>query len=108
MVIFAGVPCWSIALHKKRKAALRSRFAVSRKSTVFPVLSTARYKYFHRPLISLIQQRHIFEHPAAHTGVVDLYTALFHHLLELAVADRIRHVPTYAPEDDLPFKMTTF
>jgi hypothetical protein len=47
IVIFADPPCWQITLHKKRKAALRSRFAVSRKSTVFPALSTARYRYFH-------------------------------------------------------------
>jgi hypothetical protein len=47
IVIFAGAPCWQITLHKKRKAALRSRLAVSRKSTVFPALSTARYRYFH-------------------------------------------------------------
>jgi hypothetical protein len=40
--------------------------------------------------------------------MVDLYASFFHHLLELAVADRIRHVPTHAPEDDLPFKMTAF
>src|SRR6204780_5919731 len=32
MVIFAGVPCWPVALYKKRKAALRSRFAVMRGS----------------------------------------------------------------------------
>jgi hypothetical protein len=31
-------------------AALRSRLAVSRKSTVAPALSTVRYKYFHAPL----------------------------------------------------------
>ena len=36
---------------KERSAALRSRLAVSRKSTVSPALSTARYKYFHLPLI---------------------------------------------------------
>jgi hypothetical protein len=47
MVIFAGAPFWPIALRKKRRAALRSRFAVSRKSTVFPALSTARCRYFH-------------------------------------------------------------
>src|SRR6266446_506551 len=32
------------------RAALRSRLAVRRKSTVCPALSTARYKYFHWPL----------------------------------------------------------
>ena len=38
------------ALRKNRSAALRSRLAVSRKSTVAPALSTARYKYFQVPL----------------------------------------------------------
>src|ERR1700678_2066936 len=40
--------------------------------------------------------------------MVDFYASFFHHLLELAVADRIRHVPTHTPEDDLPCKMTGF
>ena len=50
IVIFSGTPCWPVALHRNRNAALRSRLAVSRKSTVPPVLSTARYKYFQQPL----------------------------------------------------------
>ena len=37
------------ALLRNRRAALRSRLAVSRKSTVPPALSTARYKYFQAP-----------------------------------------------------------
>jgi hypothetical protein len=39
---------------------------------------------------------------------IDLYASFFHHLLELAVADRIRHIPAHAPEDDLSLKMTAF
>ena len=38
--------------------------------------------------------------------MVDLDASFFHHLLELAVADRVRHIPAHAPEDDLPLKMT--
>lgn len=34
----------------KRRAAAMSRLAVSRKSTVWPSRSTARYRYFHWPL----------------------------------------------------------
>ena len=49
MLIFCGVPHWSMDLRKKRKAALRSRLAVNRKSIVWPALSTARYRYFHWP-----------------------------------------------------------
>ena len=37
--------------------------------------------------------------------MVNLHAALFHHFLELAVADRIRHVPAHAPQDHLPLKM---
>jgi hypothetical protein len=40
--------------------------------------------------------------------MVDLNTSFFHHLLELAVADRVRHIPAHAPKDDLPLKMTAF
>jgi hypothetical protein len=29
-------------------------------------------------------------------GMTNLYTALSHHFLDLAVADRIHHVPTHA------------
>jgi hypothetical protein len=49
MVIFFGV-AHSMALRRKRAAALRSRLAVRRKSTVRPALSTARHRYFHWPL----------------------------------------------------------
>jgi hypothetical protein len=50
IVIFSGVPFHLIALRTNRSAALRSRLAVSRKSTVVPALSTARYRYIHAPL----------------------------------------------------------
>ena len=70
----------------------------SRKSTVPPVLSTARYKYFQRPLtftyVSSIRQRSQpdacgreiadpttarNDHPAIERGMVDFDAALFHH-----------------------------
>ncbi|AOS81174.1 hypothetical protein Q5W_20530 [Hydrogenophaga sp. PBC] len=41
-VTFSGTPLAFMALSKKRTAAALSRWAVSRKSTVFPSLSTAR------------------------------------------------------------------
>src|SRR3982751_6490574 len=55
-----GVPFPFIAFGKKRLAAATSRFAVSRKSTVRPCLSTARYRYVHRPFtfIYVSSQRH--------------------------------------------------
>ena len=46
--------------------------------------------------------------PAIESGVVNLHAPFFHHLLELAVADRIRHIPAHAPEDDLSPKTTAF
>jgi hypothetical protein len=42
-----------IALRRNRGAALRSRLAVIRKSTVAPALSTVRYKYFHMALVHI-------------------------------------------------------
>src|SRR5690349_11110895 len=40
--------------------------------------------------------------------MVDLDAPLFHHLLELTVADRICDAPAHAPEDDVPLKMAAF
>src|SRR3954447_24126846 len=44
-----GVPLFFIALRKKCFAAATSRRSLSRKSTVRPCLSTARYRYVQRP-----------------------------------------------------------
>jgi hypothetical protein len=44
-----GVPLFFIALRKKRFAAATSRRSLNRKSMVRPCLSTALYKYVHRP-----------------------------------------------------------
>ena len=67
-------------LRKKRLAASRSRFAVSKKSTGFPCLSMARYRY---------RYRCIGEDPAVDCTMVDLEAALAEHLLEISVAERI-------------------
>ena len=102
---------------KKRSAALRSRLAVSRKSTVPPALPTALHKVFplaldphlcfvqppadaHGTLATmkgLLQQRDILQHPAIDRGMVDLDAPFFHHLLELTVADRICDLPAARP-----------
>jgi hypothetical protein len=50
----------------------------------------------------LIQQRRILEHPAVETGMVDLNASFFHHLLKLAVADRVRHIPAHTPKGRSP------
>ena len=68
-------------------------------TAAYPTLAQAK---------GLIQQRHILEHPAIESGVVDLPAAFFHHLLELSIAYRIRHIPAHTPEDDLSLKMTAF
>jgi hypothetical protein len=39
-------------------------------------------------------------------GVVHLNAVLLHHFLELAVADRIRHIPADCPEDNVPLEVT--
>ena len=93
-------------MRRNRNAALRSRLAVNKKSTVPPVLSTARYKYFRHLTFTyvssirqlkptgtlagaklLIQQRHVFDHPAIERGMVDFDAALFHHFFKLPIAD---------------------
>src|ERR1700674_1847156 len=124
MVIFSGVPHWSMALRRKRAAALRSRLAVRRKSTVCPALSTARYilplsldadvRLVHAPARThralalpddLIQHGRVLEHPAIQTGMVDVNAAREHHFFQLPIADGISHIPTDAPKDDVPLEL---
>src|ERR1035438_4998510 len=40
--------------------------------------------------------------------MVDLDAALFHHFLELPIADRIGHIPADAPQDYLTLKIAAF
>jgi hypothetical protein len=37
--------------------------------------------------------------------MVDFDAALFHHFFKLPIADRIRYIPTDAPQDHVTFKM---
>jgi hypothetical protein len=53
----------------------------------------------------LIQQWQVFDDPAIECGMVNLDAALFHHFFELPIADRIRQIPTDAPQDHVTFKM---
>src|SRR3954471_16691251 len=57
---------WANALRKNRFAASASRLAESKKSIVWPRLSTARYRYIQRPLTLI--------HPAA----LNLHVRLVH------------------------------
>jgi hypothetical protein len=45
----------------------------------------------------LIQQRTIREHPAIKRDVIPLDAVLLYHVLELAVADGVRHLPADRP-----------
>src|SRR6202162_4326121 len=48
-VIFVGTRVFFIALRRNDLAAFTSRFRLRKKSTVWPALSTARYRYTHSP-----------------------------------------------------------
>src|SRR4051794_15592895 len=50
---------------------------------------------------ALVQERPVVENPASNGRVMDRDTALPHHLLRIAVAERIPEVPT-PTEDDHP------
>ncbi len=39
--------------------------------------------------------------------VVDFDASLLHHFLDLAVAQRIRHIPAHAPQDDIALEVAT-
>jgi hypothetical protein len=39
--------------------------------------------------------------------MVNLDATLVHHFLELAVADRVGHIPADTPQDHLPLEMAT-
>ena len=52
----------------------------------------------HRPIT-------VFDYPTIERRMVNLDAALFHHFLELSIADWIGHIPADAPEDHVTFKM---
>lgn len=90
IVTFAGSPCCRTAFLKNRKAAFLSRWAVSRKSTVWPPLSPAgRFLPLRK---GGLQLRRELPDPAVNAGMVDLYATLFHHFFQIPVAQRIRQV----------------
>ena len=55
-----------------------------------------------------LQQRHTLEHSAMQCRVVDLHSPLPHHLLDLAVAQRIRHLPANISQDDVTLEVAAF
>jgi hypothetical protein len=40
--------------------------------------------------------------------MINRHTTLSHHFLDLPVADRIRHIPAHAPQNDISLKMAPF
>ena len=124
MVIFAGVPCGRPPCIGSARLpcdpAIRSQQEVDGVPglvdgpiQIRPLAPDPHVGLVHPPTAAhptlahakgLIQQRRILQHPAIESGVVDLHAAFFHHLLELSIADRIRHIPAHTPEDDLSLK----
>jgi hypothetical protein len=110
-----------MASWRKLFAAKVSRYGESRKSMVLPAESTARYRYVHRPATRmkvsstrherfriphfrpdpLVQDRSVSEHPPSDGRMIDRQPTLRHHLLKIAVAERIQQLPAYAQDDDL-------
>jgi hypothetical protein len=56
----------------------------------------------------LIQQGSIFDDPTIERGMVDLDAALFHHLLEFSIADRIGDIPPDTPQNHVTFETAAF
>jgi len=46
--------------------------------------------------------------PAKNGRVIDVLTPLPHHLLQVAIAERIAQVPTHTQQNDLGLEMTPF
>ena len=44
----------------------------------------------------LLESQHAFEDPTMNRGMINLDTKFAHHFLDLAIADRIRHLPAHA------------
>jgi len=49
-----------------------------------------------------------FVHPTIHSRVVQVDTAFFHHLFQLAIANAVFAIPPHSPENDLSYKVPTF
>src|SRR5208283_2569550 len=52
-----------------------------------------------------VQLGRVFDDPAIERRMVNLDASLFHHLLELPVADRVGDIPPDAPQDHVTLKM---
>src|SRR6202161_4286861 len=124
-----GFTVWGCAnaLRKNRFAAAASRLAESRKSIVWPWLSTARYRYIQRPLtltyVSSTRQEPLVMRgsgrmrfssssvgldPTEDGGVVHLHATIQQHELEITVADRKHQIPPDRPQDHLGGELPAF
>jgi hypothetical protein len=57
---------------------------------------------------SLLQSRHIFDDPQVKRGMINLHTTFAHHFPDLAIADRVRHIPAHTPQNNIALKMVPF
>src|SRR6059058_2807562 len=57
---------------------------------------------------SFVEFRGIALHPAVDRGVVNAQSTLDHHLLKVAVAQRIAKIPAHAQQNDLGFEVKPF
>src|ERR1017187_10285197 len=126
MLTILGRRLFLTARVKKRCAARRSRLAVSKKSTVFPCLSTARYQYRSSPRILMYVSSNLQLLPTApkprlrfrlrnassstgtslmtHRGMIDEHVALLRHLFEIAQTQRVGDIPPHAHQHDVQSK----
>jgi hypothetical protein len=123
IVTFSGTPLVFMPLVKNRIAAALSLWAVSKKSTVLPCLSTGRYRYFHSPLtlIRLIhapattygvlvatryffKQRQEANRPTADAGVIHKHASLLHHFFQMSIAQRVGCISAYAHQNHFQWK----
>src|SRR5260370_728141 len=116
-----GLPNASIALRRKRLAAAVSRLAVSRKSIVCPVESSARYRYLSSPFtfyiglidpIALVRRLEMRSaafvhlgciglHPAPNAAGIHLDTTFGHQLGDVLIGERIPQIPAHAQKRSL-------
>ena len=116
-----GLPDASIAFIRKRLAAAASRLAVSRKSIVWPVESSARYRYLSWPFTfirlgktvtfvawlqkrsaALVQFRSIGLHPTPNTTGIHLNAAFPYQFADVLVGKRVAEIPAHAQYDQFP------
>jgi hypothetical protein len=115
-------------MQMRMSACDRTSLAVSKKSTVLPCLSSARYQYrlaadldvrlvqspafadradasFALPFTKgFLQYRNQLHDSAVNGGMIDEQAALSHHLFEIAQTQRVGDIPSHAQQHDVQWK----